>query len=84
LSVKDNQQSLKQDRVDYVQDNDVRNTMDAFQSSEKNRGGMEQRTAYTGCDIGWLYGKAEWAGVACIGAVNRRFSGKEGETNERH
>jgi hypothetical protein len=84
LSVKDNQPGLKQDRADYVQGDDVRNTMDIFQSSEKNRGGIEKRTAYTGCDIGWLYGKAEWAGVACIGAARTRFSGKEGETNGWH
>jgi predicted transposase YbfD/YdcC len=84
LSVKDNQPGLKQDIADYVQDDGLRNAMDTFQTSEKNRGRMEKGTAYSGCDIAWLYGKEKWAGVACIGAVNTRFSGKHGETNEWH
>jgi predicted transposase YbfD/YdcC len=82
LNVKGNQGTLKRDIEDYVQDNHLRNTMDTCQTNEKNSGRIEKRTGYTSCDIEWLYGKKEWAQVACIGAVHRQFSSKEGETDE--
>jgi hypothetical protein len=34
--------------------------------------------AYTTDDIDWLYGKADWEKLACIGAVNTQFNGKKG------
>jgi predicted transposase YbfD/YdcC len=84
LSVKDNQSTLKQDTEDYVQDDHLRKTMDTHTTCEKNSGRVERRTAYTTCDIGWLAGKEEWAGLKCIGAVNTQFSTKEGTTDEWH
>jgi len=84
LSVKDNQETLKKDIEDYVHDNDLRKTMDTSSTLEKNSGRIERRTAYTTSDIDWLYGKDDWAEIACIGAVNTRFSTPKGETDEWH
>ena len=84
LSVKDNQASLKQDIEDYVSDADLRSTMDTFSTCEKNSGRIEKRTAFSTCDIEWLYGREKWAKLACIGAVNTQFTSKKGTTNEWH
>ena len=84
LNVKDNQPTLNQDIADYVEDKDLRKTMDTFTSCEKNSGRIEQRTAFTTCDIEWLNGKDDWDNLACIGAVNTRFTSKKGVTNEWH
>ena len=58
--------------------------MDTAATVEKTSGRVERRTAYTSGDIGWLSGKEEWEGLACIGAVNTQVSSKKGETNEWH
>ena len=84
LSVKDNQQTLKEDIEGFVQDEDLRKTMDTHSTIDKTSGRIERRVAYTSSDIGWLYGKEEWEKLACIGAVNTQFSSKNGETNEWH
>ena len=82
--LKDNQQTLKEDIEDYVQDERLRKTMDIHRTVEKNSGRVEVRTAYASCDIEWLSGKEEWEKLACIGAVNTQFSSKKGQTNEWH
>ena len=58
--------------------------MDKSRKTEKNRGRVETRTAYATCDIDWVFGKEEWAGLACIGAINTQFQTEQGETNEWH
>ena len=42
------------------------------------------RRAFTTFDIDWLFGKDEWAGIACIGAINTQFTTKKGTSNEWH
>jgi len=84
LSVKDNQSSLRRDIEDYVQDEGLCKTMDTYSALEKNSGRIERRTAFTTSEIGWLYGKENWTGITCIGAVNTRFSTPKGETDEWH
>jgi predicted transposase YbfD/YdcC len=84
LSVKDNQETLKQAIEDYVQDYSLRQTMDTYETYEKNRDRIERRTAFSTSDIDWLYGKEKWANLACIGAVNTRFTTQNGTTNEWH
>jgi len=84
LNVKDNQETLKKDIEDYVQDYELRQTMDTFSTFEKNSGRIEKRTAFSTCGIDWLYGRKEWEGLVCIGAVNTRFTTKNGTTNEWH
>jgi predicted transposase YbfD/YdcC len=84
LSVKDNQPTLKRDIEDYVQDVSLRKTMDSFERTEKNRGRLERRTAYVTEDIDWLCGGKQWEGLACIGAVRTRFTGKQGSRENWH
>ena len=84
LSVKDNQESLKQDISDYVHDDILRKTMDTITCTEKNRGRIEQRTAYVTSDISWLFGKDNWVGISCIGAINTRCNTKKCKTDEWH
>ena len=82
--VKGNQETLKQELEDYVQDDSLQQTMDTFATREKNRGRLEVRTAFSTCDVGWLYGKEEWVNLACIGAINRRVTTLKGTSDEWH
>lgn len=84
LSVKDNHSELKTDIADYVEDEELRLTMEGATEIEKNRDRIERRTAYVTSDIEWLYGKDKWANLACIGAINTKFETTEGKTNEWH
>ena len=84
LSVKDNQSALKKDIEDYIRDEHLRKSMDTYETCEKSRDRIERRTAYSTGDIEWLSGRNEWENLACIGAVNTRFTGKKGITNEWH
>jgi len=84
LNVKENQEILKQNIEEFVQDDELRKTMDTETNCEKNSGRVERRTAYTSSDISWLPDKEEWAGIHCIGAVNTQFSTKKGTTDEWH
>jgi predicted transposase YbfD/YdcC len=84
LSVKGNQETLEKDIEDYVQDPDLRKTMDTSETLEKNRGRIERRTAFLTHDIDWLYGKKEWAGLSCIGAIHTQFTTTKGTTDEWH
>ena len=82
LSVKDNQPDLKRDIADYIQDDVLRKAMDTSETCEKNSGRLEQRTAFSTCDVGWLHDRAHWAGLACIGAIHACSTTKKGTTNE--
>lgn len=84
LNVKDNQEILKESIEDYVQDDDLRETMDSATTLEKNRGRIERRTAFTTNEIDWLNNKDDWKGLICIGAINRQFTIKNIKTNEWH
>ena len=84
LEAKDNNKKLKQALENFVHDDALRETMDTYTTHEKNRGRVEIRTAYTTIDIDWLAGKEAWPGLVCIGAVNRKVSSKEGETDKWH
>jgi len=84
LSVKGNQETLEKDVEDYVQTDSLRETMDTATTLEKNRERIERRTAFSTCDIGWLYGKEEWAGLSCIGAIHTQFTTTKGTTDEWH
>ncbi len=84
LCAKDNQETLKQDIEDYVQDEVLRNNMDKEERIEKSRNRIEKRTAYTTNDIEWISWKEEWAGLKCIGAVHTEFEVKGKKTSEWH
>jgi len=84
LSVKDNQPTLKQDIEDYVQDSSLMNGMNKSVKIEKNRNRIEKRTAFVTDDISWLFGKDEWSGLVCIGAIHTEFKTKNGTSSEWH
>lgn len=84
FSAKDNQPTLKAEIADFVQDDVLRGTMETVTKTEKNRDRIEVRTAYSTCEINWLYGREEWPHLACIGAINTRFSTKKGESDVWH
>ena len=84
LNVKDNQPNLKKDIEDYVQDEGLRAGMERLSKTEKNRERIEKRTAYTTSEVSWLDGRAEWAGLRCIGAVHTEIESKKGKTEEWH
>lgn len=84
LSVKGNHENLEKDIADYVQDDSLRKTMDTFTSHEKNRERIEKRTAFLTHDIDWLFGREEWKGLSCIGAIHTQFMTKKGSTDEWH
>jgi predicted transposase YbfD/YdcC len=84
LDVKDNHATLKEDIEDYIQDDDLRKTMDTAETFEKNRERLERRTAFVASDIEWLHNKKEWEKLTCIGAINTRFTTEKGTSNEWH
>jgi predicted transposase YbfD/YdcC len=84
LNVKGNQQTLKEEIAEYVQEEGLRKGMDSHTMCGKTGGRVERRTAYTTGGIGWLYGKDGWEKLACIGAVNTQFTGKKGTSDEWH
>jgi len=84
LSVKGNQENLEKDIGDYVQDATLRKTMDTSETLEKNRERIERRTAFLTHDVDWLFGREEWAGLSCIGAIHTQFTTKKGTTDEWH
>ena len=84
LNVKDNHENLATDIKDYVQDDALRKTMDTNKTLEKSRNRVERRTAYTTTDIDWLYGKDNWVGLMCIGAIHTQVTTSKGETSEWH
>ena len=85
LSVKGNQPTLKGSIEDYVQDENLRKTMDTYKTNGKKSGRIEKRTAYVTCDIDWLSDKKkEWESLVCIGTVNTQFTTRKGTTNEWH
>jgi predicted transposase YbfD/YdcC len=82
LSVKDNQPALKKDIEEYVQEDNLRKSMNTFTACEKNGGRVERRTGFVTHDIEWLYGKGEWKNLSCIGAIHRQFTYKGQTTDE--
>ena len=84
LPVKGNHSTLEADIADYVADEGLRKGMDSVVKVEKNRDRRERRTAYTTCDTDWLFGREEWAGLGCIGAINTCFESAKGVSNEWH
>jgi predicted transposase YbfD/YdcC len=82
LDVKDNQETLKRDIEDYVQDPTLQKGMDTKTTTEKNDGRIERRTAFITNDIDWLEGKSSWANMASIGAIRNQFTDKNGKRTE--
>lgn len=84
LCAKDNQETLKHDIEEYIQDGTLRKGMETTAIKEKNRGRIEKRTAFVTADINWLTGRKEWEGLKCIGAVHTEFEEKGNKSSEWH
>ena len=84
LCVKANQQILLDNIRSYIQDDQLRKTMDTHQKREKNRDRIEIRTAYTTTDVTWLEQQKHWAELTCIGAVQTQFQTGKKNTSEWH
>jgi predicted transposase YbfD/YdcC len=85
LVVKGNHKNFYEDIKDYVSDDTLRAGMDSHTTIEWNRGREEKRSGFiTNKDISGLYGKEEWAKIACVGAVNRVVRTKSKTTDEWH
>jgi len=84
LTVKGNQETLMNDIEDYVQDDDLRQSMDSSSTHELNRGRIEHRTAYTSNDVEWIPNKGKWESLTCFGAINRQVTEKDVTSNEWH
>ena len=82
LTVKENQHNLYAEIGDFVQDKTLQKSMDKAVKTEKNRERIEKRTAFTTSEIEWLFGKNEWAKLACIGAIHTEFETKIGKSSE--
>ncbi len=84
LSVKDNHKNLRKNIEDFVQDKELRKTMDQAIASEKNRDRFEKRVAYVCSEINWLEEKGEWESLKSIGAIQTKFTSKNKTTEEWH
>ena len=84
LCVKDNHPNLKKDIADFVQDAELRTTMQTVSKSEKNRGRIETRTGYVTSEIAWLDEKKSWKNLKTIGAIHSEFITKKGTCEEWH
>ncbi len=84
LCAKDNQETLKKDIEDYIQDEGFRKNMDRESKTEKSRDRIEKRTAFITDDISWLPGRDEWECLKCIGAVHTEFEVDGEKTDEWH
>lgn len=84
LSVKDNHRNLKRDIEDYVQDKELRSTMETVTTKEKNRDRIETRTAFVTREIDWLKSNHDWVNLRCIGALHTSFVSKADTSDEWH
>lgn len=84
LCAKDNQENLKKEIEEYVQDETLRKSMGKKSETEKNRGRIEKRTAFVTSQIDWMQEKEGWKGLRCIGAVHTEYESKGVQSSEWH
>jgi predicted transposase YbfD/YdcC len=88
MCVKGNHPALMKDIEDYIQDEQLRKSMETAQTRELRSDRIETRTAFVTDDINWLCGRSDWAKLACIGAIKTHVEiitpGKEKITEEWH
>lgn len=84
LCVKDNQENLKKEIEEYVQDKALCKFMEKMSETEKNRERIERQTAFVTSEINWTQEKEGWEGMKCIGAVHTEFESKGVKSSEWH
>ena len=76
LCAKDNQENLKKETEEYVQDETLRKSVDRKSETEKNRERIEKQTAFVTSQTSWMQEKEGWEGLKCIGAVQQNLRQK--------
>ncbi len=84
LCAKDNQENLKKEIEEYVQDETLRKSMEKKTETEKNRERLEKRTSFVTSEISWMQEKEGWEGLKCTGALHTEFEVKGVKSNEWH
>ena len=84
LCAKSNQQTLKADIEEYVQDDRLRSKMNSITKREKGHGRIEIRSAFTTNDVSWMPGGRQWPELKCIGAIRTHFEYKGKVTEQWH
>ena len=79
-----NQQTLKADIEEYVQDDKLRAKMNSVSKTEKGHGRIETRSTFTTNDVSWMPGGRQWPGLKCIGAIRTHFEHKGKVMEEWH
>lgn len=84
LCAKDNQESLKKEIGEYVQDGTLRKSMEKKSETEKNRERIEKQTAFVTSEISWMQEKEGKKGLKCISTVHKEFETKGVKNSEWH
>lgn len=84
LCAKDNQENLKKEIEEYVQDEALCKSMEKKTETEKNRERIEKRTAFVTNQISWMQEREGWEGLKCIGALHTEFEAKGVRSSEWH
>jgi predicted transposase YbfD/YdcC len=82
--VKGNHKNPYEGIKDYVCDDKLRASMNSHITEGWNRRRDERRSGFITEDISGLYGKEEWAKIACVGAINRVVKTKSKTSDEWH
>ena len=75
---------MEEEIAEYVNDDELRGSMDKKRTVEKNRERIEIRTAYTSDDAAWLCGREKWKNPCCIGAIRKEVEADGKRTEEWH
>jgi predicted transposase YbfD/YdcC len=79
LTVKDNQETLKNDIENHIQNNKLSENMDISGTEEANHGRKEIRIAYATNDLSEISNVNKWREISSIGAINRLVFNSKGE-----
>jgi predicted transposase YbfD/YdcC len=77
LAVKENQENLHRDFLDYFNENDFKKNIESGgnykKTIEKSHGQIEIREYYQTDDIKWLTNKSRWKGLKSIGIIEKNY-----------
>jgi predicted transposase YbfD/YdcC len=76
FGLKENHKTLYDDVSLFIKDEINRENIEIFTTIEKSRGRIEKRVCQKVTDIGWLYGRDEWAGLKSVFAIKRITTAK--------
>ena len=82
FGLKENHKTLYDDVVLFINDGINSSDIETFTTTEKGHGRIEKRVCKKVTDIGWLYGREEWAGIKSVFSVRRIITAKHKVTDE--